>query len=265
MKLADMPVGSIARAARVLQALSGMPDGGGLSELVARTHFTKTTTFRVLTALQDVNYVVQDPEDRTYRLGTGLAALSREAGFIDLASLAERPIGRLADLSEDTVFLSVPEGAVSVCIARHVGAFPIRTLTLDRGDRRPLGIGAGALALYCALPDRRREAVCRVNAGWLADYQVTVERLERQRDHFLTNGYALNDGGIVPGMSAIALPIVMQDGHLAGAIAIGAIKDRMTRERIETVLLPALKAETQRVRERLNAMNTEVQRDVRDA
>lgn len=255
MKIADTPVGSIARAARVLDALAAMPDGGGLSELVARTSFTKTTTFRVLASLQDVNYVVQDPEDRTYRLGAALAAIARQADHVDLAMVAERAMRRLADLSGDTIFLSVPEGRASVCVARHVGAFPIRTLTLERGDRRPLGIGAGALALYCSLPDGKRAALARVNANWLTEYGSSPEKLERQRDLFRANGYALNDGGVVPGMSAIAVPVETPEGRLAGGLAIGAIKDRMTPDRIAEILLPALRAEAQRIRHDLGALD----------
>lgn len=255
MKAADLPVGSIARAARVLDALAAMPDGGGLSELVARTRFTKTTTHRVLASLQDVNFVVQDPEDRTYRLGSALASIARRAEHVDLGAIAERAMRRLADLSEDTIFLSVPEGRASVCVARHVGAFPIRTLTLDRGDRRPLGVGAGALALYCCMPDGRRAAVARANHNWLADYGSSPEQLEQQRTLFLKNGYALNDGGVVPGMSAIAVPVETPAGCLVGGLAIGAIKDRMTAERIAGTLLPALRQEAERIRRDLGALD----------
>lgn len=255
MKAADTPVGSIARAARVLDALSAMPDGGGLSELVARTRFTKTTTHRVLASLQDVNFVVQDPEDRTYRLGSALATIARRAGHVDLATVAERAMRRLADLSGDTIFLSVPEGGASVCVARHVGAFPIRTLTLDRGDRRPLGVGAGALALYCCLEDGKRAAVAQANVNWLAEYGFSPQMLEQQRNGFVENGYALNDGGVVPGMSAIAVPVKTPAGRLVGGLAIGAIRDRMTPGRIADVLLPALRSEAKRISDDLGALD----------
>lgn len=257
MGVGALPVGSIARAARVLEALSVSPDGCALAELVTKTQFTKTTTFRVLAALQDVNYVVQDPEDRSYRLGTKLAALARRADHFDLASLARRPMRRLALLSEDTVFLSVPEGAAAVCVARQVGPFPIRTLTLDRGDRRPLGVGAGALAIYSSMSDARRTAVNRANANWLADYGTSPEQLEKQRRTIVDCGYALNAGGVVPGMSAIALPLLTRQGHLIGGLAIGAINDRMTAERIETFLLPALRKEADLLSERLGDLKAE--------
>ena len=98
--------GSIARAARVLDVLSLAPDGADLNEIVERSKFTKTTTFRVLSSLRDVDYVFQDPASRSYRLGSKLAELARVADRIDVGALAERGMTRLADMSEDTVFLS---------------------------------------------------------------------------------------------------------------------------------------------------------------
>ena len=250
-------VGSIARAARVLEALADAPSGCALSDLIERTEFSKTTTHRVLASLQEVSYVSHDPESRVYRLGRELAGLARKANHMDLASLAERGMRQLAGLSEDTVFLSVPEGAVAVCIAREVGSFPIRTLTLDRGDRRPMGIGAGALALYCALPVARRMAIGRANGNWLAEYGTSLETLEGLQVETATRGFALNDGGVISGMSAIGLPVVTESGNVVAAVAIGAISDRMTAERIETVLLPALRDEVGRLAERFSALESE--------
>jgi DNA-binding IclR family transcriptional regulator len=145
-------VGSIARAAQVLDALADRPEGAALTEIAGRTALTKSSAHRVLSALQLVEYVTQDPDSRAYRLAARLGDLSRRAGMIDIEAVARRGMMRLAAATGDTVFLSIPEGPTAVCVARTVGEYPIRTLTLDRGDRRPLGVGAGALALYGAMP-----------------------------------------------------------------------------------------------------------------
>ncbi len=253
---ANRNVGSIARAARVLEVLASAPAGCGLSELIERTAFTKTTTHRVLASLREVRYVSQDPETRVYSFGIELAALAHYVNQTNLGSLAERGMNRLADLTGDTIFLSVPEGAASVCVARKVGSFPIRTLTLDRGDRRPLGIGAGSLALYCAMPAGRRAAIGRVNANWLLEYRSSPAALEALEAETEDRGYALNSGGVVPGMSAVGLPIITASGRLVAAIAIGAINDRMTQERIETVLIPALRNEANRLSDRLSTLES---------
>jgi len=245
-------IGSIARAARVLDVLADRPQGAALTDVVSQTAFTKTTAHRVLASLQEINYVFQEPATRTYRLATRLGELSRRASMIDVGAMASRGMDRLAEITEDTVFLSVPEGPVSVCVARRVGAYPIRTLTLDRGDRRPLGVGAGALALYCALPDAARQAASKVNRLWLDEYGFDADRLERSHAAFERTGYARNDGSVVSAMSAIALPILTGPGHAVAALAVGAINERMGDDRIADVILPALREEAKRLAQRMS-------------
>ena len=249
--------GSIARAARVLDVLALSPQGASLAAIVEKTAFTKTTTFRVLASLQNVNYVVQDPDNNKYRLGRKFLQLAQSAAHTDIAALATPGLDRLAEISQDTVFLSIPEGAASVCIARALGKFPIQTLTLDRGDRRPLGVGGGALALYCSLDARQRTAVCRINRDWLAEYGFTEEMLEAERIKFQKNGFAINQGKVVPGMSALAMPVLARNGQPVAAIAIGAIESRMTSKRIKTLLVPALQEEVRLLTTRLKEIETE--------
>ncbi|MEM8787215.1 MAG: IclR family transcriptional regulator [Pseudomonadota bacterium] len=247
--------GSIARAAAVLDAVSARSGDGGatLAQLAAGTAFSKTTTHRVLGALARVEYVHQDPETRAWRLGQRLASLSRTAGHGDLAGLARRPMRRLAEVTGDTVFLSVPEGPASVCIARETGSYPIRTLTLEPGARRPLGVGAGALALYCAMPEAARRAANRVNRAWLEEYGVDVARLETARARTAADGVALNDGMVLPEMAAVGLAVPGAGGRPRAALAVGAIATRMTRERLEAVVLPALRKAAERLEARLVA------------
>lgn len=240
---AETPVGSIARAQSVLAALAAMPLGATFTEILARTDFTKTTTHRVLASLMEVNYVYQDPDSRKYHLGHALAALARIANRSDLAALARRSMRRLADASADTIFLSAPEGAVSICVCRELGAFPIRTLTLDAGDRVPLGVGATGQALYAATARPKRIAAARANIAWMAEYNYTPDRAEALAGDFQTRGYALNPSIPVPGMSAVALPLVTRSGRLVAAIGIGAINDRMSQDRIDGELLPLLRGE----------------------
>jgi len=254
---ADPTVGSIARAAKVFAAMADFPTGASLSDLIAHTDFTKTTTHRVLASLQDVHFVAQDPGTKKYHFGRELAGLARKANLIDLAAVAQRSMRRLADLSEDTVFLSIPEGSASICIHRELGAFPIRTLTLEIGSRDPLGVGANAQALHSALPERTRAAANRINASWFEEYGVDLASVEDLRRDTVDRGYALNPGRIIPGMAAISLPIVTQKGRLVAAMAIGAVTDRMSLKRIETLLLPALRKEIDKVTARFDLLEAE--------
>ena len=250
-------VGSIARAARVLSALGDYPEGASLSELIARTGFSKTTTHRVLASLQEVHYVAQDPESRGYRIGHELALLSRRAEQNDMSELSRRGARRLADETGDTIFVAVPEGAASICVRRELGAFPIRTLTIAPGDRTPLGVGASAQALYAAMPKAKRMAAARANAGWMRDYNFTPELAEERAADAARRGYALNDSRVIQGMSAVGLPVITTSGRLVAGIGIGAINDRMSLRRIEGELVPLMREEVARLVARLDILEAE--------
>ncbi|MCA3451285.1 MAG: IclR family transcriptional regulator [Rhodobacter sp.] len=238
----DAHIGSVAKAAVVLEALSRHGEGATLAQLVAGTELNKTTVFRVLAALQDVRYVWQDPLDRRYRMGEALSALSRKANIIHLTALAQMPLTRLAQVTADTVFLSLLEGTASLCVARVLGAFPIRTLSLAVGDRHPLGVGAGALALHCALPEDRALKLVQVNTAWLSEFGIDDARLAAKRAEYARIGFAHNDSMIIKEMAGIGMPVLRPSGMPAAAVSIGAVNDRMGAERIRTVLLPALRA-----------------------
>lgn len=249
--------GSIPRAARIMDVLSNAPEGLSLAEIVDRSGFTKTTTFRVLATLQDVRFVSQDPVDRNYQLGQKLMDMGRATNHINIATLAKPNCSRLADLSDDTVFLSVPEGTLAICVLRQTGSFPVRTLTLDQGDVRPLGVGAGSLALFCAMDEKRRRAVCRVNRQWLAEYGTTGKELMALCPEFRQNGYAMHRGQVINGASAVSVPVILNTGHVVAAIAIGAIDARMTDERVTQHLLPALVKEAALIAARMEEHETE--------
>lgn len=254
---AEAPVGSIARAHVVLDAMSAMQSGSSFTEIMARTEFSRTTTHRVLSSLQDVHYVYQDPETRRYHMGSALAQLARRANQSDLAALCHRNVRRVAQESGDTVFLSTPEGIASLCVMRELGDFPIRTLTLEPGDRSPIGVGATGQALFAMMPENARRAALKTNVNWMADHNISVERAEACLADYHTRGYALNASYVIPGMSAVALPVLGQKGQAVVALGIGAINERMGMARIENELLPLLRREVDALTERFETLDAE--------
>ncbi|MDA4183469.1 hypothetical protein NY815_07130, partial [Escherichia coli] len=60
-----------------------------------------------------------------------------------LSDLCDGALHRLADVTQDTLYLSERSGMEAVCTNRALGDFPIKAMPLDIGIRRPLGVGAG--------------------------------------------------------------------------------------------------------------------------
>jgi len=78
--------------------------------------------------------------------------------------------------------------------------------------------------------------------------------LQASYDAYVANSYAANIGRIVAGTSAVAVPVITRSKQVVGALAFGAIDARMTKERIETVLVPALRKEASLLARRMDEM-----------
>jgi len=240
----DISAKMVERIAAILRLLAVGDDRGASLQVITETlDLKKPTAHRILSALSDNGLVFQDMTTRHYRLGHAAAVLGRTAFEQDIAGAARASLTRLAALSGDTAFASAIEGSAAICVAREVGDFPIRTLTLSVGDRRPLGVGAGSLALLAALPDAAVGRALKRNEAWLRDFQgFDAASLRERVAETRARGYAENDGRIVSGMAGVAVPVLDADGLPLAALSLAAIRDRMTPERIPE-LVQALRTE----------------------
>jgi DNA-binding IclR family transcriptional regulator len=228
-------VKTIGRAADVLRALAaGSPAGSRLAEVTERLGLGKATVHRLLGALVEVGFVEYDENERCYRLGYALFSLGAHARRYHLVDIARPCLVRLAAATGDTIYLSVRDGDEAVCIDRCTGSFPIRTLTLDIGDRRPLGIGAGSLALLAFEGEAEIARVLRVNAAAREDYAGFDDAaLGRMIAQTRAHGFAFNDGRIVSAMTALGVPVMDEEGRVLAALSIAAIRERMEGGRLD--------------------------------
>jgi DNA-binding IclR family transcriptional regulator len=248
-----MGLQTVDRAVAVLHLLSANGPGGmRLVDVQGRLKLSKPTAHRLLVSLASHGFVEQDEATRRYRLGARLAVLAwsvpqRRPDFGRLALMSAQ---RIAQRSGDTVFLMACDGFESVCVGRETGSFPIKALTIDVGTRRPLGVGAGGIAVLAAMePDEARRALDTV-APNLAGYPLTsVELIQRAAEQARRVGYAVSDGQVATGVRAIAVAVRDGRGVPIGSIGIAAIRSRMMPERVKE-LVPLLfeeRAEVERL------------------
>ena len=228
---------SIERATAILRAVAaGDPSGSRSSDIAAATGLSRSTTHRLLAAMVTAGLIEQEATG-LFHLGWNLFAFgTKAASRRGLVDLIQPILDRLAERTSDTVFLSVRSNAESLCIDRREGSFPIRTLTLSVGDRRPLGVGAGSLALLACLTDAEIETTVSANHARLEAYAgfdaTTLHELVAQTRR---QGYAFNNGRILAGMSAVGVAVTGDHGEPVVALSVAAIDSRMLPERRENI------------------------------
>ena len=226
---------SIERAVAVLRAIAAAGHGGAtVAAIAAAIGLNRTTVHRIAAALAREGLIDRDEASGRCFLGVEIAALGTLASARH--GVHQRAITALARLSAhtgDTAFLSTPSGFDSVCLHREEGSFPIRTQVLWPGQRLPLGVGAGGLALLAAMPDETVAAVLEVNRGRLArDYPgFAGDRLPLLVEQARRDGFATNQGMIVPGSWAVGVAVRNSRGQPIAAISIAAIEARMGEAR----------------------------------
>lgn len=245
---------SIDRAVGLLQLVGRAgPEGARLADLIAASGLQKPTARRLLLALMRGGLVEQDAASRRYFLGPETYVLGTLAGArFGIYALALDGLARLAQECGDCAFLSVPRDTFSVCLHREEGRFPIRTHVLQAGDRHPLGIGGGGLAILAALPDEEVERVLALNDPIIAErYPAYSTSLIRECVEVTrAMGYALNPGILMPGSWGLGLPVMGPDGRPVGALSIAAIESRLTEVR-QQELVPLIAREVRLLEEAL--------------
>ena len=223
-------INSVQKSCRILRSLTE-PRVSRLSEIAAQAGLNKVTTLRILEVLTREGFVRRDEKTKTYSLGNevfSLAAALRDRD--DLRVRARPSLVRLAAMSEDSVLLSVRSGGTeSVCVDKEVGSFPIRANYLDIGSRRPLGIGAGAMAMLAWQSEAEIEAILPLVEQRLPQYpKVSMTWLRNEIDRSRERGYAVFLNMLVDRMGAIGVPIFGADGRPVAALSIAALSDRLS-------------------------------------
>lgn len=227
-----------ARVVAVLEALSDAGDHGlRLTDLVDATGLGVSVIHRLLNGLVAHRLVDFDERSNRYLLGLWLISLTAAATErYGLARFADFALDRLAGETADTIYLSVLSGHDSVCVDRREGAFPIRTLTLNVGDYRPLGVGAGSMALLAFQAAGVRDDIVAQDQERRDSFGLSNDWLTASMEQTIQDGFALNDGRLIQGMSGVGVPIRKKDGVAIGAVSVAAISDRLSGDRLQWVV-----------------------------
>ena len=224
---------NVARAARVLDALADAGSAGlRLIDVVGATGLTKTVAHRFLGGLVAHGMATVDRTTGRYFLGDRIFAWAVRMGeHFELADRVAPLLRTLAGELEDTIYFHQRRGDDMICLGRAEGAFPVKTLTLMVGDRRPLGVGSGSLAIAAHLADAELEAIVARRAPAYAEYSLTPQLLRADVALTREQGFALNVDRVIPGMTGVGMPIRSSDGRPVAAISVVAISPRLAGER----------------------------------
>ncbi|WP_322021623.1 MULTISPECIES: IclR family transcriptional regulator domain-containing protein [unclassified Burkholderia] len=247
------------KALGVLELIGGAPDGMSNADLLEVAGLPKTTLYRILATLVERGLVRRDPVKRVYRLGFRYLELVRNAYLQpDLVAAASSELRALRDLTGETAYLAVLDGASVLSLERCDGAHSRRSAAA-LGQSKPLHCTGQGKAILSRLPANERDALLRT-----IDYEALTRntitdrrRLQIELGIIAARGYAIDDEEIVEGVRCVAAPIVDPAGKVRGALSVAGPAYRLSLSRLE-LLGPELADAGRRVGSQLASNRTRI-------
>ncbi|MGO1823609.1 MAG: IclR family transcriptional regulator [Brevibacterium aurantiacum] len=229
-------------------------NGASLSEVASISGRPKASVHRMLQALIAMGYV-ERLDEGGYRLGVQSQILGQLAqkSVDPLVTESESSLLRLAELSQDTAFLTLRTGSYSICARLEEGFGEILNNALSVGDRHPLGIGAGSLAILSELSPAEVDAQFEANAQIFAERypKVSIAALRDIIDRARVDGFVHNPGLFAQGSWAVGVPLKGRGSRSRAALSIASVPDRVTGARVER-LVALLRREAKTIAEALS-------------
>lgn len=241
---------SIGRTVEIVRMIASHNAYGlRLVEIAAHLRLTRPTIHRLLRCLVSEGWLLHDPVLKRYFLGHELFELGLTASLrFRLIDICQPSLRRIHRNTGHVAFLTIRSGMDAISISRSQGpTFDISALQI--GVHRPLGVGAGSLALLMLMSDEEIQLIVSGNARRLRNFAdmttlslLELVKLSQQR------GYALHDSLLIKGVSGIAVPVMDGAGLVRGAISISTMQNKLSQAEIERIL-KVLKREAKTIRQ----------------
>ena len=229
---------AIRRAIALLREVSSSRgQGARLTALAEAAGLPQPTAHRLLSVLLREGLLERDEATRAYRLGPllyefGLAATPR----VDIRRFCGPSLERLVSASGEAAYLNCRSGADALCLDWREGHHKAHATPVEVGNRRPLGMGSGALAVLASLPSEEVDAVLAQNAGRYRRYGMTPDRVRASVEATRARGFAVTSGRIVARFRGVAVAIGNGVGGIPVALSVIGLEERLDVRRIEKVV-----------------------------
>jgi len=223
---------TVAKAFAILDLLVSKNERGlSLSDVSNHLLFSKSTSHRYLTTLEELGVVIRNDKDH-FCLGPKLIELT--GAYLsnhDLRNESEPFLEKLSAQTQETVHLAIPSGNDVIYIAKVDSTHSVRMASYI-GARNPMyctSLGKVILAHY---PTDQVEEITRDGLPARTPYTLTSpEALHAELDLVRAQGFALDDQENEEGVRCAGAPIFDYTGKVIGAVSVSGPSSRLTRQR----------------------------------
>ena len=214
--------GAVSRAVDLLQAASrAVPAGASLEQLAADVGLDPRIAEEILAPLSEKGLMRRDAENDRWHLSHAVMELARPFLNSDDILVRVRPLMEQWHVETgETVSLFHRAGDQQIVTAALPSPHPVR-YALEVGSAFPLYLGAGGKAMLAFLPEAEREALIKADGLDAMTRRIPkVSALRKELALIRQRGFAISSGERVEGASAVALPVLREDGRPAAVLGL---------------------------------------------
>ncbi len=244
MEISDSGISTLNRVCLILNAFTEGEQTLTLTEISKRILLPKSTTHRMLEAMECHGLIARQPHGQGYQLGYQLIRWGTLAlTTLDLRNIAQPVLQSLCKSTEETAVLSARYGYFAMWIEMVECGQPVR-LAIRVGEPLHLHAGASAKVLWAFLPEPEVERILSgIKLIPLKPNTITSpDDMRAELSAIRQRGYAISYEETDIGAMGIAAPIYNHMGQPVAGLGIAAPITRVPPERVDELAQHVLSA-----------------------
>lgn len=237
---------SLARGLAVIQAFSQRQRELTVSQISAKTGFSRAAVRRCLYTLAKLGFAATD-DSRHFHLRPRVLVLGHSyIASMPLAATAQPILENISSILHESCSIATLDRTDIVYIAR-ANVTRIMSIDLVVGSRLPaFCTSMGRVLMAELLAEELDEFLARVEFKRYTEQTVAnAEKLRQILRLVQRNGYSIVDQELEPGLRSMAVPIYDAAGRVVAALNVGAQAQRISIQDLQVRILPHLKAAAQ--------------------
>ncbi|MGB6961721.1 MAG: IclR family transcriptional regulator C-terminal domain-containing protein [Candidatus Acidiferrum sp.] len=237
---------SLARGLAVIQAFSQRQRELTVSQISAKTGFSRAAVRRCLYTLANLGFAATD-DSRHFHLRPRILALGHSyISSMPLAAMAQPILENVSHILHESCSIATLDKNEIIYIAR-ANVTRIMSIDLGVGSRLPAFCTSMGRVLIADLPaDKLDEFLARVEFKRYTERTVAnAEKLRQILRLVQRNGCCIVDQELESGLRSLAVPIKDSAGRVVAALNVGTHAQRVSIQDLQIRFFPQLKAAAQ--------------------
>lgn len=212
-----------------------------LQEITDSLNLSKTVVFRTLYTLENMGYLIKDPDTKVYTLGYEVYRLGRSFEQNHLIRQSVYPVVKeLYEKVNETVGFIVPDynKLTAVQIIELETSHPVKH-TINVGGILEFHMGAGRKVLMAYLGEETIDLIIKSNHNE-ANNQKKIEDVDallQELAQIRSQGYGESESGVIQDVYGVAAPVFGYKNEIIGSVNIHLPTYRLGNRREEFIEL----------------------------